>query len=385
VKTSSFVIFFLIVLAIYGSINFYIFIRGWQALSANQLIRSFYLISFLCVSLSFVVGRILERFSLSLLTDILVWVGSFWLAAMLYFFLIVIILDLARLFNHFLPWYPDLLTHNYGKTKLITMIASCGLVALTIIAGRINALNPKVRTINITIPKTVETPKKLNLVVASDIHLGSLIGKNRLDHLVTLINSLKPDIVLLAGDIVDEDIGAVIRENLGESLRSIKAPLGIYAITGNHEYIGGVEQACKYLNAHGIIMLRDSVISVGNKITIIGREDRSIRGFAGKDRATLQELVSQVDRNQPIILLDHQPFHLMEASDNGIDLQISGHTHHGQLWPLSYITDLVYEVSNGFKQIGNTQVYVSPGFGTWGPPVRIGNRPEIVNFIIQFN
>jgi predicted MPP superfamily phosphohydrolase len=224
----------------------------------------------------------------------------------------------------------------------------------------------------------------MNVVVASDIHLGTIVCKSKLERIVERINALEPDLVLLPGDVVDEDIGPVIRNNLGETLRKIRSRFGVVAITGNHEYIGGVEPASKYLVEHGITMLRDSSITINDSIIIVGREDISIRGFTGKVRKPLNELMSGLDKSYPIILMDHQPFHLEEAEINGVDLQLSGHTHHGQLWPFNFITKKVYELSWGYKKKGNTHYYVSCGVGTWGPPVRTGNRPEIVNLKLKF-
>jgi predicted MPP superfamily phosphohydrolase len=117
---------------------------------------------------------------------------------------------------------------------------------------------------------------------------------------------------------------------------------------------------------------------------IVGREDRSIGQFAGKKRKSLHELLENVNRTLPIILMDHQPFRLDEAEKEGVDIQLSGHTHHGQLWPFNFITRRIFEVSRGYKKKGNLHVYVSAGVGTWGPPVRTGNRPEIVQLLVMF-
>ncbi|MGB6648562.1 MAG: metallophosphoesterase, partial [Bacteroidota bacterium] len=181
-----------------------------------------------------------------------------------------------------------------------------------------------------------------------------------------------------------EDLGPVIRGNLGESLRLLKARYGVLAVTGNHEYIGGAREACAYLEDHGVRVLRDSSVRLPNGVTIVGREDRSMEQFAGRRRTPLSALMAEVDTLSPVILMDHQPFGLEEAANAGVDLQLSGHTHHGQLWPFNFITRAVYEVSWGYVKKGNTHVYVSSGVGTWGPPVRTGNRPEIVSIRLEF-
>lgn len=131
-------------------------------------------------------------------------------------------------------------------------------------------------------------------------------------------------------------------------------------------------------------MLRDSVANIAGSFYVAGREDRDKNRFSGKNRLEVAELLSNIDHSLPIILLDHQPFALDKAAEAGVDLQLSGHTHHGQLWPLNFITRAVYEISMGYKQKGNTHFYVSPGYGGWGPPVRTGNRPEIVMIKLKF-
>ncbi|MCX6825642.1 MAG: metallophosphoesterase [candidate division Zixibacteria bacterium] len=383
-KIASFVVFFSIVLAVYGLINFYIFVRGWQSIPQTPFQKVFYLAVFFVISLSFIAGRILERIIPSSVSNIIVWIGSFWVAAMLYFFLFILLLDIARLVNHWLPFFPDFVKADYAKAKATAAWVAIGLATIIIVMGYINAIHPKIRTLQLNIPKPAAGLKALNIAMVSDIHLGTIIGRSRLDNLVKEINGLNPDIILLAGDIVDEDLGPVIRENIGEALKNLKAPLGVYAITGNHEYIGGVEKACRYLSTHNVSVLRDSVLKIDGHFYLVGREDRSIGQFAGRKRKSLSELISGVDKNYPLILLDHQPFKLQEAVFHGVDLQISGHTHHGQLWPVSIAINIIYELGAGYMKRGETQFYVSTGFGTWGPPVRIGNRPEIVNFRLTF-
>jgi hypothetical protein len=256
-------------------------------------------------------------------------------------------------------------------------------VTVVIIAGFVNALHPRIKTLNLEINKKCDF-KSIRLAVVSDIHLGTIICKSRLERIVKIINSINPDIVLLPGDVVDEDIAPVIRQNLGETLRKIKYKFGVFAATGNHEYIGGVEKACKYLEEHGISVLRDSYVSINDCLCIAGREDRSIKQFAGKRRKPLNDILQSANRHMPIILMDHQPLHFEEAEQNGVDLQLSGHTHHGQLWPFNYITKKVYELSMGYVRKGNTHFYVSCGAGTWGPPVRTGSRPEVIEINVKF-
>jgi predicted MPP superfamily phosphohydrolase len=384
-KTSAFVIFITIVTVVYTLVNSYIFIRGLQAIPAGSPWRSWYSWGFWLIASTFILARFLERVYPSLLTGIITWIGSFWLAFMLYFILAALLLDIIRLINHFLPIYPAFLQQDYEKTKVIVLLATIGIVTLTVVAGFINARTTRVKHLSVHINKEVPGQKTLKIVMASDIHMGTLIARHKTDKLINLINAQQPDIILFAGDVVDEDLAPVIKNNLGANLLMLKSKIGVYAIPGNHEYIGGAEPAIRYLEEHGVTVLRDSALFIDNRFWLAGRDDRDKPRFSGKQRKNIEDVLRVVDRKQPVILMDHQPFNLEKTVEQGVDLQLSGHTHHGQLWPLNYITSSIYEVSSGYYKKGETHFYVSNGFGTWGPPVRLGNRPEIVCINVTFN
>ena len=381
-RTLQFILFFSIAIILYTLLNSYIFIRAWGVVPAGY--KVWYVVGYVFLAYSYIAGRFLERVTLAWPTSALVFIGAYWLSAMVYFFLLIYTIDVLRLVNTFFPFFPSFITADVALTEQRVAILMVGLVVVVVTAGHFNARALRVKTLELTIPKNSHPLKSLTIVAASDIHLGTIICKSRLEHIVEKINSLDPDLVLLPGDVVDEDLGPVIKQNLGETLRTIRSKYGVIACTGNHEYIGGVEEAYRYLTEHGINVLRDGVIKVAESIFIVGREDRAIRQFAGKQRLPLDDLMKTVDRNYPVILMDHQPFRLDEAVQHGVDLQLSGHTHHGQLWPFNFITKKIYELSWGYKQKDQTHFYVSSGVGTWGPPVRTGNRPEIVHVKLKF-
>ncbi|MFH1197941.1 MAG: metallophosphoesterase [bacterium] len=383
-KIWNFIIFITIVLAVYFGVNFYIYKRGLQAIPAGSPLKTYYIILFVLFAASFWIGRILERFYLSTISEVFVWIGSFWLAYIAYLVLGVLLLDILRLCNQFIGFFPEFLTRNYAKTKFYTAIIVLAVSTIVIFLGFLNARNPRIKTLELTLPKKASSLNELSITMASDIHMGTIISNGWIRKIVNGINSTKPDIILLPGDIIDEDLAPVIKKNMGEELKSLKAKYGVFGITGNHEYIGGAAAAVKYLEEHNIKIIRDSSVVIDSSFTIVGREDRSINQFSGKTRKNLAEIMKNVDKTIPIILMDHQPFGLPEAQNNGIDLQLSGHTHHGQLFPFNFITEMIYEVSWGYKQKGNTQYYVSCGAGGWGPPVRTGSTPEIVNIKIKF-
>jgi len=383
-KTNIFIIFFTIVLVVYGTVNGYIFIKGLQAIPSGSGWRPWYITGFWITASTFLLARILERVWPCGFTGVITWIGSFWLAFMLYFILIALAVDLGRLINHFIPVFPQFFYIDYQKTKLTALFISMTVVTLVVVAGFINARNPRITKLDLHVAKKVDGVRSLNIVMASDIHLGTLIAKRKANRLVADINSLHPDIVLFAGDVVDEDLAPVIKNDLGANLAQIRSRLGVYAITGNHEYIGGAEAAVKYLGEHGLTMLRDTAVLVDGHFWLVGRDDRDKSRFTGKQRRELADIMQPVDRTKPVILMDHQPFHLEQAVAQGVDLQLSGHTHHGQMWPFNYVTSAMYELSSGYKKTGNTHFFVSNGYGTWGPPVRLGNRPEIVQINLTF-
>lgn len=377
-------LFFLIFLTIYTSINFYVFLRGWQILAFYPVLKPIYAILFVVFAYGYIIAKVLYKYLNPVIYDILLGIGAVWFAFLVYFLLSILFIDIVRLFNGWFHFFPAIITNNYENAKKITALMVIVLVGLIVFLGNLNKRNIDIRTIEISIPKGESKLDKLNVVMASDIHLSPIDGENLLERIVSKINSLNPDIILFAGDIVDEKAKILEERGIGESFTKLKSKYGIYSINGNHEFINEVESCDKYAEKYGIKFLRDSYIMIDSSFYLIGREDSSMPQFTGKQRKTLDELVKDISNNYPKILLDHTPFKLEQAQQNGIDLQLSGHTHHGQIWPGNLITNMIYELSWGYKKKGDTHYYVSSGAGTWGPPVRTGSRSEIVNIKIKF-
>ena len=381
-RNFQFIVFFGIVIAVFSLLNWYIYSKGIQVFPQGTGARTGFRWIFIFLAASYPVARILERVWLSPVSDIFTWIGSFWLAAFFYFLLISLVVDLIRLINLPFGFLPELIRTTGFKQVVFWL--SYSIVTIALIGGFINSRFPRTKILELDIPKKRGAIKELRIAYASDIHLGTVIGPRRVKAFVKRMNGLKPDIILLGGDVVDEDLAPVIRNNLGDSLKKLSAPMGVFAITGNHEYIGGAESACRYLADHGIKMIRDSAVLVAESFYLIGREDRDRPRFIGKPRVPVDRLMENIDAGKPVIMLDHQPFELDRKEELGIDLTLSGHTHHGQMFPLNYLTKAIYEVSWGYKKKGNTHAYVSSGYGGWGPPVRTGNRPEIVLISLHF-
>ncbi|MBK7028664.1 MAG: metallophosphoesterase [Bacteroidales bacterium] len=378
-------VFLTVVLVVYSALNYLIYSRAMASIPIGNSIRTYFPWIFLVLASSYIIARFLERIWLSPVSDTFHWLGAIWLGLMIHFLMALLVIDIIRLINWIIPFYPDFMVKDPVQTRFWILKGVVILVGGVAIAGFINAVNPRVNELTIKINKIVGSRKELTIVLASDIHMGTLVGPKRTLKMVNRINALKPDLILFAGDMVDEDLAPVIRHDLGISLSQLKAPLGVYAITGNHEYIGGAEKAVKYLEAHNIKLLRDTAVLVDQSFYLAGRDDRDKPRFSGKERKSISQILNGIDASKPIIMMDHQPFKLDDVAKAGVDLQLSGHTHHGQLWPFNFITKAIYEVSWGYKQKGNSHFYVSSGYGGWGPPMRTGNRPELVKIHLKFD
>jgi len=375
------IIFFAIVLTIYSLINIYIFYKGYNAIPRLKNYKLLYSLIFFLIATIFIGAKILETRHSSVISDILNILGGFWLAFMLYGFLFFILSDIILLFLKI----PGLISGD--KILLFrkwSFIITATLSFLFIAGGFINALIPVIKEYNITINKSAGSIKTLRIAAVSDIHLGSIIRKRSIKKLSGLLKEINPDIVLLLGDIIDGEIGPVLRDDLLQYFTCPKCNDGLYAITGNHEFIGGGNRTIPYIESKGIRVLKDEMVILDGGIQLVGRIDRDSYRFYGKERLPLEELMKQVDTSKPVILLDHQPFHLSESVKYGTDLQLSGHTHNGQMWPLNYITSKIYELSYGYLKKGSTHFIVSSGYGLWGPRVRSGSRSEVLLINVSF-
>jgi len=380
-KTYQFAVFLTIVLAIYSLANIYIYLKGYHSI---QLFRNFklsYFLVFLALALTFIAGKFLEAIHSSVISDALNIIGGFWMAFMLYGFLFLLASDIISLILRISGVFDSANIMLFRKWSFISMLI---ISFFLITGGFINALIPHVKNYNINIEKPADGMNELRVAAVSDIHLGSIIRKRSLLKLSRNLARLKPDLVLLLGDIVDGEMGPVLRGDLLKYFTCPKCNNGLYAITGNHEFIGGANKTIPYIESKGIRLLKDEVVTLNGGIQLIGRLDRNSNWFYGKDRKPLSELILQIDTSKPVILLDHQPFEYSESEKYGVDLELSGHTHNGQMWPLNYITSMIYELSYGYLRKGKTQYIVSSGFGLWGPRVRSGSRSEILLLNIKF-
>jgi len=363
------VIQIIIALLILWGLNYYVFYRLWRMIPAIVWGRILLVISGLFAILSpFLSIYFGDRLPLSV-ASLLYTLGTAWFILLLYLIMIFLLFDLLRL-TRLIP-VERLIYESRTGFGLLTIL----LIALTTF-GFVRYQNKEHVTLMVSVDKTLAQP--LKIVAISDLHLGYTIGKGELEQWVVLINREKPDIVLIAGDVIDLSVRPLYEQGMTDSFKKIKTRYGVYTVLGNHEYLGNVQERIDFFKRAGIMVLRDSSILIHDSFYLVGRDDRR-----NKQRRSLASLMALLDRSKPVIMLDHQPFELDQTAKSGVGLQISGHTHHGQIWPVSLIVDRLYEQSYGYIKKGDSHIYVSSGLGIWGGKFRIGTRSEYVSIHLR--
>ena len=376
-------IFFAVFFLVYSLANLYVGLRGWQAFHSLPAFPGghFYSAILSLVAFSYILERIVNGYLPGPLNTLLAVGGGVWMAALYYLTLFCLLIDLIRMLDRFCRFIPASWRISPAKAGGITVAA----VTLILAYGAWNATHTVWRSYEISLDKSAGDLSELRIVMASDIHLGKIVDNRRLQYLVDQINARKPDLVLLAGDVIDEDIGHFIDQDMAATFRQLQSRFGVFAVLGNHEYIGReTEAAIELMRSGGITVLRDSYFSVDDRFVIAGRDDWDRERFMGSPRKPLEQWLRGIDPTKPLFLMDHQPRELTAALAAGVDLTVSGHTHRGQLFPNHWLTQRLYEIDWGYLQKGTLHAVVSSGFGTWGPPIRTNANSEIVEIIVRF-
>jgi uncharacterized protein len=366
---------------------YYIGVKGKSIFKQNNLKfkTKLYWLIFWIVALSYIFSLTGRKFLSvnNIFTSIFTFIGIIWLAIICYLLIIFPLVDLMKLIFRKTGYngkIRDYLSRLYSNGIAVIII-----VLFIISFGVWNAIHPIVTDYNININKNAGKMKNLNIVMIADIHMGISVRQNGIDKMVDNINNLNPDIVFFCGDLVDESTPTNLKVYMGNALKNIKSKYGVYAVTGNHEYLSSnLQETLYYLRKGNVKILQDEAVKINNSFYVIGRNDVSSPRITKQNVKPLYELLKNVDTSLPEIVLNHQPVNLTEPEQQLIDLQLSGHTHDGQFFPNNLITKLMYEDSYGYFKSGNFNLIVTSGYGTWGPPIRIGTSSEIVNIKLNF-
>lgn len=325
------------------------------------------------VSLGYVIGRIKLLGPAGRLMKV---IGSYYFALLEFFILILPFVDLAG-------WVCHLTGVESEKYVPVLGWITTLLLALFLLIGSYFAWSPVVRKYEINVAKKPEPHEKrrYTIAVASDIHLGNIVGNRYLRKMVKMLNGLNPDLTLLVGDVLDDSIEPFLRNEMTQVMKNLSAKYGVYAVLGNHEYYGGdIERYTHEMSLIGIPVLQDEVVSAaGGAIYIAGRKDMTAERMGSGGRLSAPDLLASLDHTKPIILLDHQPYSFNKALEAGADVLLCGHTHRGQFAPNHLITKRLFELDWGYMLKEKMHVIVSSGFGSWGPPIRLASRSEIIH------
>lgn len=325
-------------------------------------------------------GILAAIYPLALRNNDIAWLqalSGYLLPFFLYLFLSVLLYDLFLLFNLGLRIVPSEKRKRF-RFRLYMLSGMITLSILIVTAGAINLNTIRVTKYQVEIPRKNARIDSLRIAFVADLHLQRNTRLDFIHQFVRKVNAQQPDLMLYGGDMLEGDSKNETTLAVEEAMRSVQTRYGTFGVLGNHEFYGRNEKSSFFSNS-GITLLCDTVIRIDSAFYLAGRYDQHFR-----NRKTIRELMENVTTDLPVILLDHRPTELQEVSRTNVDLQFSGHTHHGQLFPINLITRCVYELSWGYRKIGDTHFFVTSGLRLWGPPVKTAGKSEIMVVDLHF-
>lgn len=353
-----FFVVFLIVFAAYIAANIYIYRCAVALLSKEAKFLRLMVKATICSLVAMLpIGFFLSGVFSPALSRACALVGNVWLLFTFYMLLALIACKPLECFFKRFKWrFP------------LAFMLTAGVLAM----GYVNYRNPKLIEQNITLEK--ELNDSVRIVGISDVHLGYATGKEQLRGYVDMINAQNPDAVVISGDLCDNNFKPLFDEAMYEELREIDAPQGVFMVPGNHEYISGIDEAERFARMANITLLSDSIAVLPCGLHIIGRDD-----ISNRSRMALNELISSIPSTAATLLLDHNPMDasIDDAVEQGVDVQLYGHTHSGQAWPVTCVVNAMYNQPSGYRFRDGSHVIVSSGLSLWGPPFRIGTDSEL--------
>lgn len=340
----------------------------WRLIGTTELPKSWRLylaLILILLAFFFPLPFFASRYFAAPWREMVLWIGFVWMGVAFLLFVTLLAAELPRLF----------LSKSYSHW--ITLSALAATLLLSSFALWSASREPIVKKIQISLPKLPPSMSGTTILQISDLHAGGLVSQKQIDSIFQITKELEPDLIVITGDLID---GSTKEQGKSVvSLGELEPKEGLYFVTGNHEYYSGVSDWLTYLEKLGVRVLQNERVRIGNEregFDLAGVHDPTSARFAsgGPD---LEKALQGRDVKVALVLLAHNPRNIEESRDAGVDLQISGHTHAGQLWPFNFIVKIFYPHVEGLYQVGETQLYVNPGTGYWGPPMRLGTRSEI--------
>jgi predicted MPP superfamily phosphohydrolase len=356
--------------------NIYVFLRIWQ-LFINKGYKIHYTIIYLLLASFYPLSNLVNAGNSGILPAIFTAIENYILPFYLYLFLSVLVFDIFLLINFIFKIVP---VAKLGTTRFKVASLSAILLLSTgvVVAGIINFNTIRTSEYHVEIPGKSSRISHLKIAFAADFHLKEGTNLSFVERFVKKIEDINPDLMVFGGDIVEgdrDDGDMLVFENL---LKAIKPKYGVFTILGNHEYYGGQEKG-SFFDRAGMTVLCDTILSIDGSFDLGGRYDSHFRA-----RKSIDDFMRNYSDSLPMILVDHRPTEITQVSKTKTDIQLSGHTHNGQMFPINLITRSVYELSWGYRKVGNTHFFVTSGIRLWGPPVRTAGKSEIMVIDVSF-
>lgn len=355
--------------------NIYVFFRILYLFIGRGYRLKYTLIYFAIVAI-YPLSDLFNNGHLSFICEIFTTISNYLLPFYLYLFLSILMFDIFLLINLVIRLLPAEIrkSSKFRKYSLSSIII---VSALVVLGGVINFSTIRTTEYSIEVPARSSGLKHLRIAFAADFHIDTETPVGFVKRFVDKVETVSPDIMLFGGDIVEGHDGERM-DAQEQLLKNIKPKYGVFGVLGNHEYYRGQDRG-SFFDKAGIRILRDTIITIDNVFFLAGRLDSHFR-----DRKSVEELLNSAADSLPLILLDHRPTELMETSKTRTDVQLSGHTHDGQMFPINLITRKVYLLSKGYMKIANTHFFVTSGIRQWRFPVRTSGKSEIVVIDINF-
>ncbi len=364
-----------IYLIIYSLMHGYIVIKAKESLRFKQRTMVVLIILSVVMIVMPIFVRIHSSFGLDFSVYNLAYVGFLWMGFVFLFFCILITYDLYKLLLKICGYLFKIDLSRLTPSSRFCFLSVFFLTIILLIYGHFEANDVRIEKITISTPKIPEWSNKLRIVQISDVHIGPIVREKRLNKIIEIIKKAEPDILVATGDIVDGQINN--HPQFIEPFEEINPRYGKYAVAGNHEFYVGIEQAVDFMQKAGFKVLRGECVPVAGLINIAGVDDPAAKNYSDLRAISENEVLSRLPKDKFTILLKHRPD--IKTDYMGLfDLQLSGHTHKGQIFPISLLTMFYYQVHTGLARLPNdSHLYVSRGSGTSGPPIRILSPPEV--------
>lgn len=368
-NTIMFIIFITVVISIYSLLNYY-FLRKQQSILTTRSLPAILLkLVLFTIILTPVATIVFSRNEIPVLAAFTGFTGYSWLAFLFLFLVIHGLVDIILFGLEKAGFIPP--KYMAKEIFIITMLISVSVLTY----GFFEAKQIQIKKVTIETNKLPAEIKKLKIVQISDVHFSPLISVNTAKKIYKLVMSQNPDLIVSTGDLLD--IAIRNYEEVAKVMRKLQAPMGKYAVTGNHEFIADIKYSEEFTKKAGFKMIRNKTVSVSNILNLAGVDDLSAARFGVFNLPKESEIFKGIDTNKYTILLKHQP-RVEINNTNKYDLQLSGHTHAGQIFPFTLLVRIVFPYLKGMYQINeSTKLYVNVGTGTWGPPIRFLVPPEI--------